>query len=409
MIEFDKLELNKMTWREIFDVIQSNFEKVYNMILANAVEVYIEQFEGGNSVYELVHNIGDETTLLIFRGNEFLGGKEGSTEYAIEGNIITFNSVIPVDDMVTVQILQANALANISQEYVNQIKEMYDDINKLGLDSKELLEEIKSLKDSMMVWGRTMLDDFNELKSQVQNIQTRTESTRDYIEELMKNNDIGQGSVQDEIIASRRGYLLLGERLDNMPFKFQSIEEMRHTEKLREGDVVLVGNDDYIITYKIMAEYSGPIQNVKLDNNLIAVRANSSIQVGEYQEELMTEDDERPIYVKVGTEENPIILSELSYGNYFVVGYYRIHEPEHNKRFETPINVQVVWSNVGTEKIRTITVGTRLYVVRINGLMSTLTEIPEIGNTKIDNIGDGTITGAIQYLMNEIQKLKSEE
>ena len=88
MLEFDKLELSKMTWREIFDTIQANFEKVYNLVLSTAFEVSIEQFGGGLSEYTIQHSLNEETSLLIFRGNQFIGDQSGSDTYSIEDNKI---------------------------------------------------------------------------------------------------------------------------------------------------------------------------------------------------------------------------------------------------------------------------------------------------------------------------------
>ena len=408
MLKFDKLELSRMTWREIFDTIQDNFEKVYNMILDNSVEVYIEQFAGGKTVYNLEHIVDKSTTLLVFRGNQFLGGKEGSAEYTVGSDTITFSTKVEEDDTVTVQFMQANALGNVSQEYVNQIKEMYDALEDLNIDATGLVEEANSLKDMLLQWGNQTASDFRELKAQVQNIQTRAEATKDYIEELMQGQELGEASVEAEVVAARRGYSILGERLDNMPFKVQSVEEMKHNINLREGDVVLVGENDYIVAYKIEVEYEGPIKNITIDNGLKAVKASSSIQVGDTPDEELEFEEERPVVVKVGEESKPVVLSELLYGYYFVQGYYKIYPYGQVFQVDTPVNVQVAWSNADGYKVRTITVSSKLFIVKIKGLQSMMTEITEMGETMIGHIADGTVTGAISSMFSDIINIKKK-
>lgn len=294
MSELKKLDLQTMNWREIFDTIEGNIESLYRLLLSRSLECYVEQYEGNQLIYNLEHEVNGDTTLLIFRNNTYIGGKEGSGEYLVtEENSIMFSEPLEDDESLTVWFLCADSLANLSAIYVEKIKEMYDSLDSLNIDTIKLQDGTVALRDYM-----------NEIGGQIIASANKAEAAKEYAEALVGEDEIDRDQIAVEVRAARGGYNLLGERMNRMPLKFGSKLEFLAEPYLKEGDFVLVYEENKVTAYEVY-DSSEREDKVELQNGKVAIILYSS--------------DEHEL---VGTEESPVEILTIKDGMYWLIGNY---------------------------------------------------------------------------------------
>ena len=109
-VDLKQIDLSTMTWREIFSVIEDNFNTVISAILARSTECTMEQFSGGSYTYTISQVIDDDTTLLVFKGNQYIGGRTG-TGYTYASQVLTFTEAVDSDDMISVMMLHSEIIS----------------------------------------------------------------------------------------------------------------------------------------------------------------------------------------------------------------------------------------------------------------------------------------------------------
>lgn len=250
-----------MSFKQIIEVYNTNFELLKNFILTLGDKYVVEKFSGSTErELNLEHSYNPERNNLFVYINGVL--QELDKDYTETGtNSIQLTSDRDYYDEIKVIIIQANLLQVSVEEYVEQlsnlvnnsktaitlarsllnegtlmqenIKEYYDSIestyNEMSKVAKEL-RELAEKSDSNLVTSQAILNQIIDLKTSIEALS------------LLTPEQI-EGT---EIVQARSGFAILGSRLDRMLYQFDTVQDMRTCMALKEGDRCLTFGKDAI-------------------------------------------------------------------------------------------------------------------------------------------------------------------
>ena len=425
-IVMHNIDYNNMNMRQALEALEGNFDIVTEEFSSLGGEIYKDSFSDEGSVnFTLTREIDESTEVVVFKNGELLGTGVQGTGYTISNGVLTVDIALVSGDNLSVYYLVDAFIAGANKQYSEYIKELYDKSTELFdkcTKLNESMESIASTSDTILnkilnaseEAQKSISDKTNEAVNTVeetlggaQALITTIENGKSYIQNLLDGKTISSGDLGAEILAARRGFTLLGERMDYSVIKFESEGEFRAAEWLRNGDSVVVMTDDCGTFYNVRDAIVEGSQYINLKNNLYGILSCHFLSTTEDEDIELEEDETEGIVMLQGTDSDPVIITELQDGFYKINGVYREIPSGENKQ-----GVVYLWLSIedtASRKLFYINTGKEIRVYGCDKITKEYTLVNRgFGNSDITGIGDGTLTGAITEIYKRLKEVNNE-
>lgn len=426
-IVMHNIDYDNMNMRQALEALEGNFDIVTEEFSSLGGEIYKDSFSDvGETSFTLTRGIDESTEIVVFKNGELLGTGVQGTGYTISNGVLTVDTALVSGDNISVYYLVDAFIAGANKQYSEYIKELYDKSTALFdkcTKLNESMESIASTSDTILnnilsaseEAQKSISDKTNEAVNTVeetlggvQALITTMENSKSYIQNLLDGKTISSGDLGAEILAARRGFTLLGDRMDYSVIKFESEGEFKAAEWLRNGDSVVVMTDDCGTFYNVRDTIVEGSKYITLKNNLYGIMSCHFLSTTDDEDLEVEENETEQIEILVGSEKNPIILSGLSSGFYKINGSYKNTESSTAK--QGPIYLWLTVEDTVSRKIYYLNMGKEIDVMEYNKTSKEYTLLSKgIGTSNITGIGDGTLTGAISEIYKMLKEGKNEE
>lgn len=268
---FEKPDLTKTTeWGKIFEVYNQNFDKLYDFLVTLGTNYNVESFSNVSRDITLSHSyVPGNNQLLVFVDGAV---QWCNVDYKESGsNSITMLKDVDASSEVRVIVVESFSTYTDTSEFVEKIRNIYNDAVVLKDDAKSIYLNVvdlyqKVMKEMSKAGAETaniqqMLDNISRLASEAEKAK---DDSKAYLNEIKALADGITGESSDaqlaEVKAARGGHPTLGARLDKYAYFYNTVNDLKVATIETDAQCVVFGEeivgDTQTKVYKVVKSQS---------------------------------------------------------------------------------------------------------------------------------------------------------